>query len=62
MCEKLKAITTISIQFLFKSLHPESRIRIRIKIKPWIRICIKTYADPKIVEVRGKYPKLDPDL
>jgi len=27
--------------------NPESGIRIRIKMKPWIRIRIKAYADPK---------------
>ena len=27
--------------------NPESEIRIRIKIKPWIRIRIKAYANPK---------------
>jgi len=49
--EKLE-IKKMSIDFNFwakKTLDqdPKSGIRIRFKIKPWIRIRIKAYADPK---------------
>jgi len=42
---KFEKIPKFSISFCFQD--KESGVRIRIKIKPWIQIRIKAYADPK---------------
>jgi len=53
MAEKEKNLTIFQIISVFRVQNPEFGIRIpiriRIKIKPWIRIQIrlKAYADPK---------------